>query len=42
MASAVLDRIRRESRDEFKKGGWWEQLFMRVALQKPEFDIDAV
>ena len=41
-ASEVLDRIRRESRDESEKGRWFEQLFMRLALQEPEFEIDAV
>ena len=41
-AGAVLDRIRGESRDESEKGRWFEQLFMRVALQEPEFEIDAV
>ena len=38
----VLDRIRRESRDESEKGRWLEQLFMRLSLQEPEFEIDAV
>ena len=41
-AGEVLDRIRRESRDESEKGRWFEQLFMRLALQEPEFEIDAV
>ena len=31
-----------ESRDESEKGRWFEQLFMRLALQEPEFEIDAV
>ena len=35
-AGEVLDRIRRESRDESEKGRWFEQLFMRLALQEPE------
>ena len=38
----VLDRIRAESRDESEKGRWFEQLFMRIALQQPEFEIDAI
>lgn len=41
-AGAVLNRIRRESRDESEKGRWFEELFVRVALQEPEFEIDAV
>ncbi|MXY57990.1 MAG: N-6 DNA methylase [Gammaproteobacteria bacterium] len=41
-AGEVLDRIRRESRDESEKGRWFEQLFMRLALQEPEFEIDEV
>ena len=41
-AGAVLDRIRRESRDESEKGRWFEQWFIRVALQEPEFEIDTV
>ena len=38
----VLARIRTESRDESEKGRWFEQLFMRVARQEPEFEIDAI
>ena len=38
----TLDRIRAESRDESEKGRWFEQLFMRVALQQPEFEIDGI
>ena len=38
----VLDRIRTESRDESEKGRWFEQLFMRLALQEPEFEVDAI
>ncbi len=38
-AGAVLRRIRNESRDESEKGRWFEQLFMRLALQEPEFEI---
>ena len=41
-ARAILDRIREESRDEAEKGRWFEQLFMRVALQAPEFEIDGI
>ncbi len=38
----VLERIRRESRDESEKGRWFEQLFIRIALQQPEFEIDEI
>ena len=38
-AGDVLARIRRESRDESEKGRWFEQLFMRLARQEPEFEI---
>ena len=41
-ARIILDRIREESRDEAEKGRWFEQLFMRVALQEPEFEIDGI
>ncbi len=41
-AGEVLDRIRRESRDESEKGHWFELLFMRVARQQPEFEIDGI
>ena len=41
-ARVILDRIREESRDEAEKGRWFEQLFMRVALQEPEFEIDGI
>ena len=41
-AGAILDCIRAESRDESEKGRWFEQLFIRVALQRPEFEIDAI
>ena len=41
-ARAILDRIRGESRDESEKGRWFEQLFMRIALQQPEFEIDGI
>ena len=41
-AGAVLNRIRTESRDESEKGRWFEQLFMRIALQQAEFEVDAI
>ena len=41
-ARVVLDRIREDNRDEAEKGRWFEQLFMRVALQEPEFEIDGI
>ena len=41
-ARAILDRIRSESRDESEKGRWFEQLFMRLALQQPEFEINEI
>ena len=41
-ARVILDRIRQESRDESEKGRWFEQLFMRIALQQPEFEIDGI
>ncbi len=41
-ARQILDRIRSESRDEVEKGRWFEQLFMRVALQEREFEIDGI
>ena len=41
-AGTILDRIRSESRDESEKGRWFEQLFMRIALQEPEFEIDGI
>ena len=41
-AGVILDRIRAESRDKSEKGRWFEQLFMRIALQRPEFEIDAI
>ncbi len=39
---AVLERIRAESRDESEKGRWFEQLFTRIALQQPEFEVDEI
>ena len=41
-AGEILDRIRSESRDESEKGRWFEQLFMRIAQQEPEFEIDGI
>ena len=41
-ARVILERIRTESRDEAEKGRWFEQLFMRVARQRPEFEIDGI
>jgi len=41
-AGEILDRIRAESRDESEKGRWFEQLFMRVARQLPELEIDEI
>ena len=38
-AGEVLTRIRNESRDQSEKGRWFEQLFMRIALQEPEFEV---
>ena len=38
-AGEVLARIRNESRDQSEKGRWFEQLFMRIALQEPEFEV---
>jgi len=42
VAGNILDRIRNESRDPAEKGRWFEQLFMRLALQQPEFEIDQI
>ena len=41
-AGEILKRIREKSRDESEKGRWFEQLFMRIAPQEPEFEIDGV
>ena len=41
-AGDVLRRIREESRDESEKGRWFEQLFMRIAEQQREFEIDQI
>ncbi len=37
-ADAILERIR----DESEKGRWFEQLFIRIALQQPEFEIEEI
>ena len=39
-AGEVLDRIRRESRDESEKGRWFEQLFLRLAIQDRASGVD--
>ena len=41
-AIQVLDRIRRESRDESEKGRWFENLTMRVFRLQPELDVAEV
>ena len=41
-ARVLLERISEESRDEAEKGRWFEQLFMRVALREPEFEIHEI
>ena len=41
-AGEILQRIRDESRDETEKGRWFEQLFIRVARQQPELEIDEI
>ena len=41
-ARDVLDRIRSDSRDESEKGRWFEQLFVRMALQEREFEVDGI
>ena len=38
-AGQILERIREESRDQSEKGRWFEQLFMRVAIEQPEFEV---
>ena len=38
-AGEVVARIRSESRDQSEKGRWFEQLFMRIALREPEFEV---
>ncbi len=39
-AGEVLERIRRESRDEPEKGRWFENLFRRLILDDKSFDVD--
>ena len=41
-ARDILNRIRADSRDESEKGRWFEQLFMRIARQQPEFEVDTI
>lgn len=41
-AREVLKKIRAESRDETEKGRWFELLFMRVARQVPELEVDGI
>jgi len=41
-AGDVLRRIRTQSRDLSEMGRWFENLFMRVARQVPEFEIDNI
>ena len=41
-AGDVLARIRSESRDNSEKGLWFEKLFMRLAQQEREFEIDDI
>jgi len=41
-AHMVLERIRAKARTESEKGLWFEQLFMIIALQEPEFEIDGI
>ena len=38
-AGEILKRIRDKSRDESKKGRWFENLFAKVARQLPEWEI---
>ncbi|MCY3579148.1 MAG: DEAD/DEAH box helicase family protein [bacterium] len=38
----ALDRIRRDSRDEYEKGIWFENLTMRVLKDNPEYEIEKV
>ena len=41
-ARVIFDLICEESRDESEKGRWFEQLFLRIALQQPELEIDGI
>ena len=38
----VVDRIRRESRDESEKGRWFENLVARVLTDNPEYEVHEV
>ena len=42
VAGEVLEKIRKESRDETEKGRWFERLFMRVVKQSPELEIEGI
>lgn len=42
LVADVLHRIRTESRDESEKGRWFEQLFMRVAIQESQFELEGI
>lgn len=39
-AGQVLERIRRESRSESEKGRWFENLFLQLMRDMPEFAVD--
>lgn len=39
-AGEVLERIRRESRDKTEKGRWFENLFKRLILDTPHFEVE--
>ena len=41
-ARDILQRIRTDSRDESEKGRWFEQLFMHITRQQPEFEVDRI
>ena len=41
-AGEILERIRRESRDEVEKGRWFENLFIHVARQEPELEVNEI
>ena len=38
-AGGILERIRRESRSEHEKGRWFENLFLRMMRDMPEFEV---
>ena len=39
-AGEILERIRHESRDEHEKGRWFENLFLQMIRDIPEFAVD--